>query len=384
MTRTQLGKTATVASTAFLVLALLPRAAAAQDLKDVKPSRPLVLKGEGSFFVGGNTHFVGEAYEARPGQSMINQMYVQFQKPARNRGQFPIVFVHGCCLSSKTWETTPDGRMGWYEYFTRRGFDTYMADQVGRARSGFDGLQYEKVRVGEAPPDSNPNILIATDQFAWQVFRFGDFSTLTPFPDERFPMNTVGVGPGSSLTFYKQVIPDMTATLGSFGPNASDYRPTPAALAQLGNELNGAILVGHSQSSSFPTRAALQAGSHGVRGIIQLETGCFGNLTASDIDVLKKIPILIMEGDHYPTPRPVEPCPTEIAQITAAGGDITYIHLPDIGIHGNSHMFMQDNNNLQIADIIIRWIDRHVKGFHKRGRRGDHDGGRGRRDGGAR
>jgi len=29
---------------------------------------------------------------------------------------------------------------------------------------------------------------------------------------------------------------------------------------------------------------------------------------------------------------------------------------------GNSHMFMQDNNNLQIADVIIQWIDEHVRG----------------------
>ena len=362
MQRLPLGKTLLGACAALVALVVMPTIATAQQLKDVKPSAPLVLKGEGSFFVGGNTHTVGPQYEAQPGESMINQMYVQFQKPASQRQQFPIVFVHGCCLSSKTWETTPDGRMGWYEYFTRKGFDTYMADQVGRARSGFDGLQYEKVRVGEAPPATNPNILIATDQFAWNVFRFGNFATRTPYPDERFPMSTVGVGAGSTLDFYKQVIPDMSATLGSSGPNPSDFRPTPAAMAQLSNELDGAILVGHSQSSSFPTRAALQQGSHGVRGIIQLETGCFGNLSDSDINTLKNIPILIMEGDHYPTPRPVEPCPTEIAQITAAGGDITYIHLPDIGIHGNSHMFMQDNNNLQVADIIIRWIDQHVKG----------------------
>jgi hypothetical protein len=58
--------------------------------------------------------------------------------------------------------------------------------------------------------------------------------------------------------------------------------------------------------------------------------------------------------------RPVEPCPTEFAQLTAAGGDVTYIHLPDMGMLGNSHMFMQDNNNLQVADVIIQWINEHV------------------------
>jgi len=33
---------------------------------------------------------------------------------------------------------------------------------------------------------------------------------------------------------------------------------------------------------------------------------------------------------------------------------------PDRGIRGNSHMIMQDKNNLQIADLILQWIEEHV------------------------
>jgi len=246
-----------VLGVALFAAELLPVRATAQEISDVKSSQPLTLKQQGSFYVGGNTHFVDDAFTGsnpgRLGNSMINQMYVQFQKPAAKSHQFPIVFVHGCCLSSKTWETTPDGRMGWYEYFTRKGFDTYMADQVGRARSGFDALQYNKVQAGAAPASSNPRVLIATDKFAWDVFRFGDFATKTPWPDERFPMNTVGVGAGSTLTFYKQVLPDMTSTLtaavpgcagGNCGPTAPDaFWHSPASMAQLAKDLGGAILV---------------------------------------------------------------------------------------------------------------------------------------------
>jgi pimeloyl-ACP methyl ester carboxylesterase len=358
---------------ALAAVVLLPAGAQAQELSDVKPTKQLLIRQQGSFFVGGHTVFVSDSFTGtapgREGNSMVEQMYVQFQKPAQRNRQYPIVFVHGCCLSSKTWETTPDGRQGWYEYFARKGFDTYMADQVGRARSGFNALEFNRVRAGADPASSNPGILIATDHFAWDVFRFGDYATLTPWPDERFPMQTVGVGPNASLTFYKQVIPDLTATLspapaGCSGGGCSPtdpgaFWPTPAAMAELAKGLGGAILVGHSQSSSFPTRAALLDPT-GVKGIIQLETGCFGNLTPENIDVLKKIPILVMEGDHYPTERPADPCPTEFAQLQAAGGDVTYIHLPDIGFHGNSHMFMQDNNNLQIADVLIKWIEFHV------------------------
>jgi hypothetical protein len=147
-------------------------------------------------------------------------------------------------------------------------------------------------------------------------------------------------------------------------------------MALLANKLGGAILVGHSQSSPYPTRAALQPGSGcypfttasacKVKGIIQLETGCYGNLTPAEITTLSHIPILIVEADFYPTPRPVPPCPQEIQQITDAHGDIKYAHLPDLtpgslypgspgAITGNEHMMMLDNNNLDLAQILIDW-----------------------------
>jgi pimeloyl-ACP methyl ester carboxylesterase len=132
----------------LFALALMPTMAVAQEFSDIKTSKGSInLKSQGSFFIGGNTHQIDATYAGTsPGGSMINQMYVQYQIPAHANKLPPIVFVHGCCLSSKTWETTPDGRMGWFEYFTRKGYKTYMADQVGRARSGFDALQYQKVR----------------------------------------------------------------------------------------------------------------------------------------------------------------------------------------------------------------------------------------------
>jgi hypothetical protein len=374
----------------LLFAVALPQSAGAQQWSDIKQSPPLVLKGQGSFFVGGSTHAIESKYispsifSEDSGDAMINQMYVQFQLPQKAIDQFPIVFVHGCCLTSKTWETTPDGRMGWYEYFTRKGFNTYMGEQVGRGRSGFDALRYQKVLTGDLPGSANPAILIATDKFAWNVFRWGDYATKTPYPDERFPMQTVGVGKNATFDFYKQVIPDLNATLsdassptcanGTCTPSDPNARfNSPDNMASLANQLGGAILVGHSQSSGFPTMAALRPGSMGVRGIIQLETGCFANLTQANIQVLKHIPILIMVGDHFSTPQPPASCVAMKKQLDDAGGDMTFIALPDLGIRGNSHMFMQDNNNLKVADIIISWIKKHVKYKDRRPPHGDRD-----------
>ena len=47
-------------------------------------------------------------------------------------------------------------------------------------------------------------------------------------------------------------------------------------------------------------------------------------------------------------------------RVTDAGGRAEMLAPPDRGIRGNSHMIMQDKNNLQIADLIIQWIAERV------------------------
>lgn len=39
------------------------------------------------------------------------------------------------------------------------------------------------------------------------------------------------------------------------------------------------------------------------------------------------------------------------------GGDVTLIHLPEIGIHGNTHFPMADLNNVKMADIMSQWLE---------------------------
>ncbi len=39
-------------------------------------------------------------------------------------------------------------------------------------------------------------------------------------------------------------------------------------------------------------------------------------------------------------------------RILELGGDSTWMNLPAMGIKGNSHMLMMDDNNDQIADMI--------------------------------
>jgi hypothetical protein len=38
------------------------------------------------------------------------------------------------------------------------------------------------------------------------------------------------------------------------------------------------------------------------------------------------------------------------------GGDVTVVHLPEIGIRGNTHFPMPDLNNVQIADQVSKFL----------------------------
>jgi hypothetical protein len=57
---------------------------------------------------------------------------------------------------------------------------------------------------------------------------------------------------------------------------------------------------------------------------------------------------------------PAAACADQMGRISAAGGDMTFVSLPAVGVAGNSHMFMQDKNNLQVADLLVEWVSEHV------------------------
>jgi hypothetical protein len=242
--------------------------------------------------------------------------------------------------------------MGWNEYFVRKDRSVYLADQSSRARSGFDPSTLNAVRAGTIPPSQLPNVLAATHQTAWSVFRFGP-KFGEPFPDGQFPIEAVD-------ELYKQMIPDLNSTL----PNPN---PTWKNMAALGVKLNGAVLMGHSESGFFPEEAALIDPS-GIKGLISIEMPC-REMKSAEIAALTKIPTLVMFGDHLSDVQggpanwntSFESCQKFVQQLKDKGGDAEMMSLPKMGIKGNSHMLMQDRNNLQLADLIVTWIDSHIE-----------------------
>lgn len=346
---------------AGLAVALLgaPADVRAQALKDVKtPGKPLVLKAQGSFFVGGEKveQTAGELGDLGSGGHItVNQMYVRYMIPQSGDRNVPVVMVHGATLTGKSWETTPDGRMGWDEYFVRKDHPVYVPDQVGRGRSGFNQAIVNDARAGSKPPTELPVWLRFSDEGVWPNFRFGATAG-QPFPDSQFPVAAVD-------ELSKQGVPDMSrGTTSAF---------TIKAISELAAQLNGAVVMGHSQSGVISLQAAL-LNPRAMRGLVLLEPGsCPATYTGDEITALATVPILIVFGDHRdnPTGLPTLPtwqaryemCQALIARIKGAGGQADLLAPPDRGIRGNSHMIMQDKNNLQIADLILKWIDEHVR-----------------------
>ena len=352
---------------------LIPAASAsAQTLKSIQtPAKPLVLKDRGSFFVGGRSveQKAGEILLGPDDSVTVDQMYVEFMVPT-GKAKIPVVMIHGAGLSGKSYDTTPDGRMGWFEYFVRKSHPTYVVDQVGRARSGFNQAAINNrlsgasnALTGSVTPTA-PGAPAAIGQGAfrfgdrvgvWTNFRFGP-KFGEAFPGSQFPVEVVD-------ELSKQAIPDLTSQVPQ--PN-----PTLKALSELAGDLRGAVLISHSQSGPFPMDAAL-IDSKGIAAIVALEPGaCRASYTDDQIAKLAKIPTLVVFGDNLPAPtglgamtwqNRLDGCKAYAARIVAAGGKVDVLSTAARGIRGNSHMLMQDRNNLQIADIVLKWIDERAK-----------------------
>jgi hypothetical protein len=370
---------------------------------------PVTLQDQGSFFVGGVTKLSefatvpfappGQPAPPRtPQQITIGQMYVQFQIPARVAAPgWPVIMVHGSTHTGAALESTPDEREGWYPYFVRKGVATYVVDQSGRGRSGFDqsvlneaeGLLLAGNR--DAAVALLPTMQRITDNGAYQAW-FGHLlpagstiqtGRLVPHGSPEDPQGTgtaeePHVAPQFPMMavaeYYKQLVPNAEATLP--GSTCASCEPqalspantwTPQNLALLVERLGGAIVATHSQSGIMGHHMVRILKERGradlVKGLITIEGGCSlpqSGLTAADFDA---IPYLSIKGDYTATsPQCQETVDAINARRTAGQGTAKaeYAKLDEMGMLGVTHMMMLDANNLEIADLMLEWVGDHV------------------------
>jgi hypothetical protein len=345
---------------ALAVLAVVALASAiAQDTN--KKAEPLMIQEQGSFMAGGTVITNPGTYDATnrspAGQTLHgDHAYVFYQVPVRAR-KLPIVLWHGFGQFSKTWETTPDGREGFQNIFLRRRFPVYVIDQPRRGRAGRSTLP------GTITPKPD-------EQDWFGTFRLGIWPDF--FPGVQFSRE-----PEALNQYFRQITPDT-------GP--LDSALNSEAVTALFKRIGPGILVTHSHAGGMGWRVAVKS-SH-VRAIVSYEPGsgfvfpegdvpppmpsAGGELQAvgvplSEFMALTKIPIIIFYGDNIPAQPTVNPGQdgwrVRLAMarlwrdaVNRRGGDVTVVHLPEIGIRGNTHFPFSDLNNAQIADLMSQFL----------------------------
>jgi pimeloyl-ACP methyl ester carboxylesterase len=341
-------------------------APSAQPASNTSPA--LVIHEQGSFAVGGTVVTAPGTFDpiaqgaynpagADPrGQTLHgDHTYVFYQVPADAR-RLPLVFWHGHGQSAKTWETTPDGREGFQTIFLRRRHSVYLLDQPRR---------------GRAARSTQPVTIPATpDEQTWfGIFRLGVWPNL--YPGVQFSKE-----PGALDQFFRQMVPNT-------GPYDADVNIN--AVAALFQKIGPGVLVTHSQSGALGWRTAIKSGN--IKAIAAYEPGgdyvfpegeaptlTFSGrpftpptVPMSDFMALTKIPIVIYYGDNIPEEPSTNPGQEQwrVFRATARlwrdavnkhGGDVTLVELPKLGIHGNTHFLMSDLNNLQIADLLSKFL----------------------------
>ena len=334
-----------------LLLTLLIAISASAALAQTKA--PVALRDMGSFHIGGRVIEVSEqpikevvftpggvpAKVDPNGTYQVEQMYVQYFLPANEKGAYPLLMWHGGGLTGVTYETTPDGREGWLNYFLRKGWAVYNSDAVERGRAGW--AQYPDIFKGE------PVFLTTANPF--ERFRIGDGpNSYDPDPAKRKVMAGSQFPVEGYDNFVRQGVPRWTTT---------DDATIAAYIAEI-DRVGPSILLFHSQAGSFGFKVA-QARPDKVKALIAIEPAGLGD--PAKADALKNIPTLIVYGDYIERdsrwPKIRANGLAFADAIKAAGGSVEIVDLPQIGIKGNSHMVMMDKNNLEVAALIQKWLE---------------------------
>jgi hypothetical protein len=208
------------------------------------------------------------------------------------------------------------------------------------------------------------------DQLFFDQFRLGKWPNY--FDNVQFDRK-----PEALEQFFRSVTPNT-------GPY--DAGVISDAMSALFGKIGPAILFTHSQAGGPGWLTAVK--SQNVKAIVAFEPGsgfvfpegelpaampsAAGTLSPEAMSLenfkkLTRIPIVIYYGDNFP----IEPTTERgqdnwrvrlamaklwVAAVNKHGGDARLVHLPQIGIRGNTHFPMSDLNNVQIADQVSKFL----------------------------
>jgi pimeloyl-ACP methyl ester carboxylesterase len=339
--------------------------------------------------------YVGGKYTGAPGKEVMSgQMYVEVLRPQRVTQRYPLVFIHGAGQTGTNWIGTPDGRTGWADYFLGQGYVVYLVDQPARGRSPWH-------------PAANGALQMRPPSWVEQRFTAPEVAHL--WPQARKHTQWPGEGPKKGRQGDPVFDAFYATQVESLESPVETQKLVQAAGEALLDKIGPAVLVTHSQSGAFGWLLA-DARPKAVKGIMAIEPNgppfrdaVFDEHKSrawglTDIPItyappakspeeiaivqegkaagpdlvrcwkqadpprrlvnLQGIPVLVVtaEASYH---APYDDCTSRF--LAQAGVPNTHWRLEEQGIHGNGHMVMIEKNNLEIAALLQKWMNGHVK-----------------------
>jgi pimeloyl-ACP methyl ester carboxylesterase len=367
---------------------LIVTTGAAQAAKSAKLG-PFSIATQGVLYMGGT-------YDnpASP-TALSGQAYVFYQLPTgeRDKRKYPIVMIHGSQQTGANFLGTPDGRPGWAAFFVSNGYPVYVVDQPGRGKSGYFPNAY-----GAQGANPNPTTV-------QRMFTAPELSSPLQWPQAALHTQWPG-GPGSGVPgnfAYDQFLASQVANMPS---TVQALTLTTNAVAKLLARIGPAVIVTHSMAGPLSWMIP-QAAPGLVKAVIAVEPGGPSGLNnaaapanacgltpvcltftpavsgpadlglvsvppassdlrncwlqtepAHKLPWLNGTPIIIIQGEasYHST---YDYCTSKF--LTQAGVAHDFVPLNTVGIHGNGHMMMLEQNNLAIAEFLQKWLSDALK-----------------------
>jgi pimeloyl-ACP methyl ester carboxylesterase len=356
--------------------------AAPPDKAKGKP--PLQLETYRSFFVGGERVTKPDGTVRLDGHAYVEAFIPH--RPAAFKKLPPIIVTHPS-LSATIWLERANGEEGWALLFARAGYPVYVVDPPGTGRAARDRDLITELSQITQSSSNNWAGWKNGPEFGQLGFNPPGDPDTTPhqFPMNQMPTDEEGVNQFlGHLMVYRINLPGVDAIVDPVRDAAYI-----ALLEKIGEPV---IWMGWSRGGLLGQRLITQRPEL-FKAFTPVE-GCTPNLPTPQewqaflqTMVDHKIPFLHVNPDYARDTSGVlalgqflpsgSRCvqPFDVAAYLRSQGVIAdTIYLPDVGIYGNGHNYMLQNNADEIVDkVYLPWLKENVK-VKEDDDEGDHKG----------
>lgn len=281
-------------------------------------------------------------------------LHVAFVEPAGAAPRrLPVVMLHGGFHTGAAYLAPPDGGPGWAASFAQRGHPVHVPDWPGHGRSpGRDAL----ADLGtEDIARSLAALLAATGPAI--VLAHSAAGPLAWWLAEHHPERVaaiLGIAPGPPANLLRP-LPDDPLALAALRDDEDAGRPVHAPPGRPVEVDAAFIREFWAGSPRFP-RGAFEAYARTVvpesPRVLNERFNIGGRgLRLQHPERIGERPVLVVTGEHdHRHPRA-----TDEALVRYLGAD--FLWLPGVGIRGNGHMLMIEDNREEIARALMSWLE---------------------------